>query len=51
MKGALLTVAEHKHGCEGQLPNKKPERQLRQLRGREARVSEGKVIWERAKKR
>lgn len=23
MKDALLTVAEHKHGCEGQLPNKK----------------------------
>jgi hypothetical protein len=47
MKGALLTVAEHKHGCEGQLPNKKPERRLR---GSEARASEGKVIWERAKK-
>ena len=47
-ESALLTVAEHKHGCEGQLPNKKTERQLR---GREARASEGKIIWERSKKR
>lgn len=46
MKSALLTVAEHKHGCEGQLPTKMPEAVER---GREARRSERKVMWEVAK--